>query len=399
MNVSTKQKERLKNLDNMLDGFDSIESHFNKKPLSTGKKITISILFIIVLLLKCLWKPIITLFGKGFKPYRNMDKVSSLKLKAIGTKRNNGNNDNFLNQEEVAKFEKSGIHGPFKVLEKAEANEVLNHILNEHENNAFANKCPLGNQFVDALGNNPSINFVSLYAAQYNKKINEVLSNNIISNKLESLLGENVKCWRSQIFQKLQGAVGTFWHQSGTFRESSKKQKLNAPVNFPLGMNSLTTWVALTPSKIENGCLRILEGSHKNGFFEQFSKNILDNKLGYLMSLPNSKIRLALKTILYTSGSLLKVQMIFQEFMKYYPDYLDNLDPISIILEPGEAIIFSTLNTHCSFTNNSNEMRLGLVGRYCSSKVKVYDNFPEDSITTPNGSITFPTSNLKTFVI
>lgn len=391
-------ENRKRKLESMLNGFDTPENYFKNNPLGIQETIIVLLLTLVTILLKYTINPFLRLTNSSFDPKKNMNAVSNLKLVSQGD--TNFNPGEFaLSKEDINDFEKKGIYGPFRLIGEAEAEELFKHVNNEYEKGTYHKNCPLGQEFVDALGKDPSINFVGLYSANYDNKIKELLSRQEIAHRLKSLLGSKIKCWRSQFFQKLPGSDGTFWHQSGTFRESSEKQKLSPPEGYPIGMNSLTVWIALTPSTIENGCLRILEGSHVNGFFEQFAGNVLDNKFGYLMSLPPNKIKGSLKTLLYTPGSLLKVQMVFMEFIKYFPDYLDNFDPVSIELKPGEAVLFSTLNTHGSFANCSKDTRLGLVGRYCADEIGVYQQFPEDKMSTPVGAVKFSTDKLNCFNI
>ena len=56
-----------------------------------------------------------------------------------------------------------------------------------------------------------------------------LLGRDEIVHRLASLLGDDLICWRSQFFEKAPGADGTYWHQAGTFRESSLRPKLCRP--------------------------------------------------------------------------------------------------------------------------------------------------------------------------
>jgi len=67
-----------------------------------------------------------------------------------------------------------------------------------------------------------------------------------------SLVGENVKCFASQFFIKHAGMPGNAWHQDENF--------------VPTRDRSLcTAWIALDDATIENGCLRMIPGSHASG--------------------------------------------------------------------------------------------------------------------------------------
>ena len=66
------------------------------------------------------------------------------------------------------------------------------------------------------------------------------------------LIGPNVKCVHSVLFIKSPGEPGNAWHQDEFFIPSRDR--------------SITTaWVALDDVTVENGCLRVIPGSHRSG--------------------------------------------------------------------------------------------------------------------------------------
>ncbi|WP_428927738.1 phytanoyl-CoA dioxygenase family protein [Marinibacterium sp. SX1] len=72
-----------------------------------------------------------------------------------------------------------------------------------------------------------------------------------IVDHVERILGPDILCWGSSFFAKEPGSASVVpWHQDGTC------WGLDAP-------RALTAWVALTPSTPENGCLRVVPGSHR----------------------------------------------------------------------------------------------------------------------------------------
>ncbi len=69
---------------------------------------------------------------------------------------------------------------------------------------------------------------------------------------LTRIIGPNVKCMQSMLFIKAAGKPGQAWHQDEFF--------------IPTRDRSLTGgWIALDDATVENGCLWVLPGSHKDG--------------------------------------------------------------------------------------------------------------------------------------
>ena len=73
-----------------------------------------------------------------------------------------------------------------------------------------------------------------------------------IEDLVEQLIGPNIILWGCHVFCKpAQEGYETPWHQDGHYW----------PIR-PLA--TCTVWVALEPSTRENGCLRVIPGSHRN---------------------------------------------------------------------------------------------------------------------------------------
>lgn len=73
-----------------------------------------------------------------------------------------------------------------------------------------------------------------------------------IAEILAELIGPNVKCMQSMLFVKHAGKPGQAWHQDEYF--------------IPTRDRSLTAaWIALDNATVENGCLWVIPGSHRDG--------------------------------------------------------------------------------------------------------------------------------------
>ncbi len=80
----------------------------------------------------------------------------------------------------------------------------------------------------------------------------EFARNDTILDMVSQILGDNIALWNSSFFAK-PAKVGskTPWHQDGEY--------------WPMRpLATCTVWIAVDNSTTENGCLRVIRGSHKN---------------------------------------------------------------------------------------------------------------------------------------
>ena len=80
--------------------------------------------------------------------------------------------------------------------------------------------------------------------------LNNLIRTPSILDAVEDLIGPNILCWATSFFNK-DGHDPSYvsWHQDSTY------WGLSAP-------DVVTAWVAITPSKIENGCMQVIPGTH-----------------------------------------------------------------------------------------------------------------------------------------
>jgi ectoine hydroxylase-related dioxygenase (phytanoyl-CoA dioxygenase family) len=82
----------------------------------------------------------------------------------------------------------------------------------------------------------------------------EFLQNEIFAQLAERYIGPNVSCMRAMVMNKPANSQSTLpWHQ-----DISEDWAMTRPATF-------TIWTALEPSTKENGCLRVVVGSHHQG--------------------------------------------------------------------------------------------------------------------------------------
>lgn len=82
-------------------------------------------------------------------------------------------------------------------------------------------------------------------------KIMQYMLHPLIADILTKIVSPNIKCMQSMLFVKGPGKPGQSWHQDEYY--------------IPTRDRSLTgVWIAVDNAEIENGCLWVIPGSHKN---------------------------------------------------------------------------------------------------------------------------------------
>ena len=138
---------------------------------------------------------------------------------------------------------------------------------------------------------------------------------------LRQLLGPNVLMWGSQLFCKPPSiGMAIPWHQDGEYW----------PIR-PLA--NVSAWIAIDPATRENGCLRVIPGSHRDGL----RPHVLDRRENLALDQTVS------------------------------PEHLDEDRAVDLELEPGQLVLFDVYLMHGSNANTSGKRRAGLVYRYMPS--------------------------------
>lgn len=317
-----------------------------------------------------------------------------LKTRPVARPRPNGH---YLSPAEIATFERDGIIGPFPLLSPADAADVgtLCRDLNEDD---FRENCFLGPDVVKALveGGEWRLNYGALWQAQRIPELWDIVTMPELGDRLASLLGDDVICWRSQMFDKQPGDPGTFWHQTAAFRESSASDKLSAPEGTDPGMIQLSAWVALDDVTVANGALRMVPGTFADGRLEQLYNWGLDNLPALMASLDPQRAEQLMRLRSFSTGSFFKAQSVFEAMIDVVGDMFAGREVMDLEMSAGECIIFTSLNVHGSHANSTDhDPRLAFVGRFTTNDVRVWPDMSEDTFSTPAGQLPFPTEPLK----
>lgn len=263
-----------------------------------------------------------------------------------------------LSQIEIDHFRERGYIGPFTLYSPEEARQRYKIIRAELFDRQHA--------VYDLPTQSP--------IANYDRHLDvDLLSEHIahpgIVQRLNTILGPNLICWRSEMFPKYPGDEGTDWHQADTFAHASGKPQIVWPGDQRFG-GAITVWTAFTDATEENGCLRFMPGTHEEMFYDESKRMAFDP----------------------TKVNALEKDGIKRGFFGYDyrslqkdPDWKpDESRAVSLEMQPGQCVIFWSTLMHSSFPNSTKDKtRLGYASRYVPASVRVY---PDTDVVDEYGS-------------
>lgn len=256
--------------------------------------------------------------------------------------------------EEVARFHERGYLGPFKVYEEEEMRRLW-----KRERLRLIDRSQAVYDEGDAQAGNTNI-------ANYDRHLDSTfLADHIcrpeIVDRVTAVLGPNVLCWRTEFFPKYPGDEGTDWHQADTFAFASGKPQIVWPDEEKEYGGTLTVWTAFTEATEETACLQFIPGTQRTMYYDETKG----------MHYQPDKINAQRKEDGVTRGFY---GYDYRELQKD-PDWRPPVeDAVSMVMRPGEAVMFWSTMMHASKPHSAPdaEMRLGFAGRYVPTSVKVY---------------------------
>jgi len=146
-----------------------------------------------------------------------------------------------------------------------------------------------------------------------------------ILDAVEDVIGPNILCWESVIFAKGPKTRDYIsWHQDITY--------------WGLGSDEVVTaWVALSPSTVESGCMRVVPGTH--------TREVVPHRDTYA------------KENLLSRGQEIAVEVGEEQ-------------AVDIVLRPGQMSLHHVKIFHGSFQNRSDDRRIGFAIRYIPPHVR-----------------------------
>jgi non-haem Fe2+, alpha-ketoglutarate-dependent halogenase len=146
-----------------------------------------------------------------------------------------------------------------------------------------------------------------------------------ILDAVEDVIGPDLLVWGASFFKKEAGSPDyVSWHQDATY------WGLEPP-------DIVTAWVALTPSTIESGCMRVVPGTHRGPILPHTETNAANNLL--------------------SRGQEIAVDV-------------RQGDAVDVVLAPGQMSLHHVLIAHNSEPNRATHPRVGFAIRYIGGHVR-----------------------------
>jgi non-haem Fe2+, alpha-ketoglutarate-dependent halogenase len=246
-----------------------------------------------------------------------------------------------LTDEQVKFFEENGFVGPFDLYPTVEAPLKWNQAKIE----------------MVLSQNKPHDSTIINYDRHLDcNTLSEHVGRPEIVQKLRSLIGDDILCWKSNIFKKEPGESGTGWHQVETFVVGETTTSVTPSLKYTEESDNLTqeltVWTAFSPADRVHGCLQFIPGSHKKWYYDEskpMTRNV-ESKSHDFFGYDYSELRLD-------------------------KDWDPNSETIvDMEMKPGQFVIFLAKCIHGSLANVSDSTRLGYASRYVAPSVKVYEN-------------------------
>ena len=170
-----------------------------------------------------------------------------------------------------------------------------------------------------------------------------------ILDAVEDILGPDILCWSSRWFIKDKNDGGfVSWHQDVPYW------------GLDVGENILTAWVAISPATRDNGCMKVIPGSHRS---------LVPHREGV------------------SNNLLLRGQEVAVK--------VDESKAVYMALDAGQMSIHHGLMFHGSAENHADERRIGFAIRYIPTRVKAVDGLPKDSVQLVRGADRYGHFNLE----
>jgi len=215
---------------------------------------------------------------------------------------------NRLSAAQVEAFARDGYHFPLRALSPAQALAYRARL--------EQSETTLGGPLRGALRSKPHLIFTWA---------NELIRHPDVLDAVEDLLGPNLLVWSSSFFIKeARDPSYVSWHQDSTY------WGLSHP-------DVVTAWIALSVSSVENGCMRVIPGSHL--------KDQLPHRDTYA------------ENNLLTRGQEVMVDV-------------NDADAVDVELQPGEFSLHHVRLVHGSDPNNAPYRRIGYAVRYIPTHLR-----------------------------
>jgi ectoine hydroxylase-related dioxygenase (phytanoyl-CoA dioxygenase family) len=141
-----------------------------------------------------------------------------------------------------------------------------------------------------------------------------------VTGSLVDLIGPRLDCFLSQFIFKNPGAWGQPWHQDSFYFAFEPARPI------------IGAWLAVTEATLENGCLHVLPGSHREPVHEHVPDRRPNANLGY-------------------------VEIVDHDMAAAEP----------VLMDPGDLLLFDSHLMHRSTDNESAGIRAAMVFHYAAT--------------------------------
>jgi ectoine hydroxylase-related dioxygenase (phytanoyl-CoA dioxygenase family) len=215
-----------------------------------------------------------------------------------------------LSASEVAAYRARGIQFPFKALDHEEIAAALARL--------------------EAAPAEIRRSLMTSKSHLVSRTLYDIARRQAIVAHAASLVGDDVLVWGAGFFSKDGGSDSyVSWHQDATYWGLEPD-------------DVVTAWVALTPSTVENGCMRVVPGTHRG--------EVMPHNETYA------------EANLLSRGQEIAVAV-------------DEASAIDVVLKPGEMSLHHVKLAHSSPPNRSAGRRVGFAIRYIGAHVRQRGGF------------------------
>jgi len=257
-----------------------------------------------------------------------------------------------LSAEEQETFWKQGFIGPFRVLDEDDmvgAWRTERLALIDRSNAIYTENW--------AVSGNTNISNYDRHMD--NEFLADLITHPRITDRVASVLGPDVLCWRTEFFPKYPGDEGTDWHQADTFANASGKPQIVWPEDSEFG-GTITVWTAFTEATTSNGCLQFIPGSYTTMNYDE------TKVMAYRPDRINTETKDGIRRGFFGYD---------YRQLQVDPDFAaDESLAVPIVMCPGEAVMFWSTLMHASYPHSgeTDSMRLGFAARYVPTSTHIY---------------------------
>jgi non-heme Fe2+,alpha-ketoglutarate-dependent halogenase len=183
-----------------------------------------------------------------------------------------------------------------------------------------------------------------------------------IVDRVVSILGPDVLCWRTEFFPKYPGDEGTDWHQADTFANASGTPQILWPEHVKEFGGTITVWTAFTDTDEDTACLQFIPGTHRTMFYDETKGMHRNYRPEHINGQTKEGVRRGFFGYDYRE-------------LQIDPDWKpDEERAVSLTMRAGQCVIFWSTLCHASHPHRAktNQMRMAVASRYVPACVRVY---------------------------